>query len=60
MPGILRLEGDVPVLNITLEEARKGKCTECLACEVECAFEGNGGGRVLLPIPGLDVGPKAA
>ena len=60
VPGILSLEGDVPVLNITLEEARKGKCTECLACEVECAFEGNGGGRVLLPIPGLDVGPEAA
>jgi len=60
VPGILRLEGDVPVLNITLEEARKGKCTECLACEVECAFEGNGGGRVLLPIHGLDVGPKVA
>jgi succinyl-CoA synthetase beta subunit len=55
VPGILSLEGDVPVLNITREDARKGGCTECLACEVECAFEGNGGGRVLLPIPGLDI-----
>jgi succinyl-CoA synthetase beta subunit len=53
-PRILRLEGDVPVLNITAEEARHGGCTECLACEVECAFEGRGGGHVFLPIPGLD------
>lgn len=59
VPGILSLEGDVPVLNITTEEARKGGCTECLACEVECAFDGNAGGYVFLPIPGLDVGPKA-
>lgn len=60
VPGILSLEGDVPVLNITLEEARKGGCTECLACEVECAFDGNGGGRVFLPIPGLDIGTEVA
>jgi len=27
---------------------------ECLACEVECFFQGAGGGHVDLPIPGLD------
>jgi len=53
-PGILKLDDGRPVLNITPQEAAKGKCTECLACEVECARRGNGGGRVLLPIPGLD------
>ncbi len=51
---ILKLEDGVPVLNITREEARKGRCVECLACEVECFFEGAGGGRVDLPIPGLE------
>ena len=51
---ILKLQDGVPVLNITPEEAKKGRCVECLACEVECFFQGAGGGRVDLPIPGLD------
>jgi len=50
----LKLENGVPVLNISREEAAKGKCTECLACDVDCAVYGLGGGRVILPIPGLD------
>lgn len=53
-PGILSLEGDVPVLNISRENAKKGGCVECLACEVECYFHGAGGGRITLPIHGLD------
>ncbi len=44
----------LPVLNITREEARKGRCVECLACEVDCFFKGAGGGKIELPIPGLD------
>jgi len=51
---ILKLEDGVPVLNITPEEARRGRCVECLACEVECRFRGAGGGYVDLPIPGLE------
>jgi succinyl-CoA synthetase beta subunit len=54
VPQILSLDGEVPVLNITREEARRGGCIECLACEVECFFEGNRGGYVRLPILGLD------
>jgi succinyl-CoA synthetase beta subunit len=54
VPRILKLEDGVPVLNISPEQASKGGCIECLACEIECYFEGNRGGRVLLPIPGLD------
>ena len=50
---ILSLEDGVPVLNITEEEAMGGKCTECLACEVDCAYYGAGGGYVHLPIAGL-------
>jgi len=47
-------EEGLPVLNITAEEAQKGRCSECLACEVDCFFKGAGGGRITLPIPGLD------
>jgi succinyl-CoA synthetase beta subunit len=54
VPKILRLEDGLPVLNITPDEAKKGRCTECLACEVECHFLGAGGGYVDLPIAGLD------
>ncbi len=54
VPKILSLEGDVPVLNISPENAKKGGCIECLACEVECYFHGAGGGRINLPINGLD------
>lgn len=44
----------LPVLNISAEEAKKGRCVECLACEVDCFFKGAGGGKIELPIPGLD------
>jgi succinyl-CoA synthetase beta subunit len=44
----------LPELNISREEARKGRCAECLACEVDCFFKGAGGGKIDLPIPGLD------
>ncbi len=44
----------LPVLNISREEAEKGRCAECLACEVDCFFKGEGGGSIILPIPGLD------
>lgn len=54
VPQILSLDGEVPVLNIPREEAQRGGCIECLACEIECAFEGNRGGYVHLPILGLD------
>lgn len=54
VPKILKLnDRGGPELNITKEEAKKGKCTECLACEVECMFRGNQGARINLPIPGL-------
>ena len=52
-PEILKLEKDKPVLAITEDEAAKGKCTECLACELECYFHGNKGCYVELPIEGL-------
>jgi succinyl-CoA synthetase beta subunit len=54
IPEILKLESNLPILAIEPEQAKKGGCIECLACEVECHFEGNRGGRVNLPIHGLD------
>ncbi|MBK8023709.1 MAG: acetate--CoA ligase family protein [Chloroflexi bacterium] len=54
VPQILSVVDGVPVLNISREDARKGGCIECLACEVECHFLGNQGGFIRLPIPGLE------
>ena len=51
---ILKLnDAGCPVLNITIEEAKKGRCSECLGCEVDCLLYGAGGGHVALPIPEL-------
>jgi succinyl-CoA synthetase beta subunit len=55
VPQILRLdEAGLPVLAISLDEAKRGRCTECLACEVDCAALGAGGGHVELQVAGLD------
>jgi succinyl-CoA synthetase beta subunit len=55
VPEILKLSEDgLPVLKVTLEEAQRGRCTECLACEVDCRALGAGGGHVRLLVPGLD------
>jgi succinyl-CoA synthetase beta subunit len=55
VPQILTLdETGCPVLNITREEVQKGRCIECLACDVACYLDGAGGGYVELPIPGLE------
>lgn len=52
-PRILKLDGPKPVLAISEEEARKGKCTECLACEIYCRFHEKDAILIHLPIPGL-------
>ena len=52
-PEILKLENDLPVLAVSEEDAAKGKCTECLACEQECHYHGNKGAYISLPIAGL-------
>lgn len=54
IPQILKVEGGLPVLKISLDEAQRGRCIECLACEVECWFQGKGGASIELPIPGLE------
>ncbi len=49
-PQILSAPDGLPILNITLEDAQRGKCIECLACEVECWYQGKGGAHIDLPI----------
>lgn len=53
IPGILKLEENKPVLSISREEAAKGKCTECLACEIFCRFNEQAAVWIDLPIEGL-------
>ncbi len=52
-PNILKLEDGLPVLGIDKADAKKGKCTECLACELECRFNAKAAVHVELPIPGF-------
>jgi succinyl-CoA synthetase beta subunit len=54
-PNILELRDGKAVLNITPEEAAKGRCTECLACEIACWSEAKKAVCITLPIPGMDV-----
>jgi len=51
--NVLKLEDGKPVLAIDREDAEKGKCTECLACEIYCNFHEKGALTIVLPIPGL-------
>ena len=51
--GILKLKDGKPVLAVLEEEAKKGKCTECLACEIFCRFQAENAVFIHLPIPGL-------
>jgi succinyl-CoA synthetase beta subunit len=53
-PGILKLSEGKPILSISEEEAKKGKCTECLACEIFCKFHEQDAITIHLPIPGLE------
>ena len=52
-PKILKLEDGKPALAILPEDAKKGKCTECLACEIFCRFHEKAAIDLHLPIPGL-------
>ncbi|MDD8025495.1 MAG: acetate--CoA ligase family protein [Acidobacteriota bacterium] len=58
-PGILKVENDLPVLAVSPEDARRGKCTECLACEIQCRFHERAAIFIELPIPGLEAYRKS-
>ena len=53
-PGILEEKDGRVELNIPAEDAKKGKCTECLACEIASFEEGCNAVRIDLPIAGLN------
>ena len=53
-PGpVLILDGEVPVLKPTLDEVKRGVCTECLGCVTECETKGEKAVRIDLPLSGL-------
>ena len=51
--GVLKLDEGKSILSVPLVEAKKGKCTECLACEIYCKFHEQDAIFIHLPIPGL-------
>lgn len=54
MGQILELKDGVPSLKCTPEEAKKGACTECLGCELDCSLHGNNAVTITLPLGDLD------
>jgi len=54
MGEILELKDGVPSLKPTLDEVKRGACTEDLACELECELRGNKAIVITLPLPELD------
>jgi hypothetical protein len=51
---VLELQEGRPSLMWSQEEIKKGKCTDCVACELACQLEGNGGVTITYSIPKLD------
>ncbi|HID32526.1 MAG TPA: hypothetical protein EYP24_04030 [bacterium (Candidatus Stahlbacteria)] len=51
---ILKLEDQRPVLAQDPAAVKKGRCPECLACELFCRFHEQDAIRIILPIPGLE------
>lgn len=52
-PQILELREGRAALKIPPEEAKRGGCIECLACELACQARGRDALWIELPIPGL-------
>ncbi len=57
-PRILEISQGLPGLAIAAEEAERGKCTECLACEWACGYLGQAGATIHLPIKGWNAWPS--
>jgi hypothetical protein len=36
------------------DEIKRGKCTDCAACELACNLEGNDGIRITYPMPHIE------
>ena len=51
---VLTLKDGLPALRVSPEEAARGACIECLACELACQSDGLGALTFVLPMPELD------
>ena len=51
---VLELKDGRPCLKWSKEEIKKRKCTDCVACELACQLQGNGGVMITYPMPVLD------
>ena len=51
--GILGVQGDKPMLTVAPEYAKR-RCTECLACELDCYSRGQQAITISLPLAGLE------
>ncbi len=54
MGNILTIKNGLPQLKVSEENAKRGACTECLSCELDCRLYGKGGVHVTLPQPELE------
>ena len=54
IPKILEFKDEKPVLCIDEKDAAKGRCIECLACELTCEFHGNKAITIDLPLPEMN------
>lgn len=52
--SFIKIEGGIPVLSLSLAEIKRGACTECLACELDCELRGQGAIKIVYPMPELD------
>ena len=51
---VLELKDGRPSLMWSKDEIKRGKCTDCVACELACQLYGNGGVKIIYPMPLLD------
>ena len=51
---VLELKEGRPALKWSVDEIKKGKCTDCVACELACQLKGNGGVTITYPMPKLE------
>ena len=51
IPKLFKEEDCRPVLNMDQAMVKKGRCIECLACELDCHFLGKGALNILLALP---------
>ncbi len=52
--SVLESKNGRPSLMWSKDEIKKGKCTDCVACELECQLRGDGGVTITYVMPKLD------